>query len=222
MDGAVSKGEFAALIGVSPGRVSQYLAEGKISAAALVGHGRSAKINVDRARADLRLTLDISQRLGNGIDTRLDDDEDAVPVFDRGRGPELPFAQPTSSGGQPKAPSTDQLIKQEKLDQLRRANRNAAIADAQTAGQLVEVPLSRAEMARLAGSMLLTFEGSLASFADAIASEFKVPQRDVLHILRGEFRKVRATAAATAHAEAVELPETIETFVEAEDIETIN
>ncbi|MVA55958.1 hypothetical protein [Agrobacterium vitis] len=68
---SVTKGQFAELIGVSPGRVSQYLTEGKISPAALDGVGRNAKINVERAKADLRLTLDVSQRLGNGIDTRL-------------------------------------------------------------------------------------------------------------------------------------------------------
>lgn len=217
MDGAVSKGDFAALIGVSPGRVSQYLAEGKISAAALVGHGRNAKILVDRARADLRLTLDISQRFGNGIDTRLDDDD--APLFvDR---PSRPTSPPAYSE-EPKALSTDQQIKQAKLEQLQRANRNAAIADAREDGQLVEAPLARAEMARMASSMMLTFEGSLTAFADAIASSFKVPQRDVLHILRGEFRKVRAAAAATAEAEAAGTPETTETFIEAEDIETIN
>lgn len=72
----VSKSEFAALINVSPGRVSQFIASGQISRAAIIGSGQRAKIDVERAKADLRLSLDVSQRLGNGIDTRLDDDDD--------------------------------------------------------------------------------------------------------------------------------------------------
>ncbi len=55
MEASVTKGKFAELIGVSPGRVSQYLAEGKITAASLHGHGRNARIIVERAKADLRM-----------------------------------------------------------------------------------------------------------------------------------------------------------------------
>ncbi|MFC6490714.1 hypothetical protein ACFP9U_22395, partial [Nitratireductor sp. GCM10026969] len=60
----VGKGEFARLIGVSAGRVSQYIAEGKIFGAALVGEGRSAKIVPEVARVQLAKTLEPSQRLG--------------------------------------------------------------------------------------------------------------------------------------------------------------
>ncbi len=69
----VSKSAFAAIINVSPGRVSQFIAAGQISSAAIVGSGQRAKIDVDRAKADLRLTLDVAQRLGNGIDTLIID-----------------------------------------------------------------------------------------------------------------------------------------------------
>lgn len=37
----MGKAEFADHIGVSPGRVSQYVAEGKISGDALIGSGRT-------------------------------------------------------------------------------------------------------------------------------------------------------------------------------------
>jgi len=214
MNDAVSKGEFAAIIGVTPGRISQYLAQGKITSAALVGHGRNAKIIVERARADLRLTLDISQRLGNGIDTRLDTDDD-MPLMDRRR-----FSDPEPD--ELRKPSIDHVLKQEKLEQTRRATRNAAIADAQTAGQLTTVATAREEMIRMASSMLLTFEGSLTDFAAAIASTFKLPQRDVLHLLRGEFRKVRDKASKAAKLDADNLPDAVEAVIEAEEIETIN
>jgi hypothetical protein len=73
MPGSVKKGEFARLINVSPGRVSQYLAEGKIHGAAIEGTGRDARIVVDVAKAQLQETLDARQMLGNGASTRLGD-----------------------------------------------------------------------------------------------------------------------------------------------------
>lgn len=77
-------------------------------------------------------------------------------------------------------------------------------------------------MVKVASSMLLVFEGGLTDFATAIAEEFKVPHRDVLHLLRREFRKVRANGAKQVKSEAVTLPETMETTLEVEEIETLN
>lgn len=54
----LSKGDFAALIKVSAGRVSQYIAEGKLTGDALVGAGPRAKINVPIALAQLGKNLD--------------------------------------------------------------------------------------------------------------------------------------------------------------------
>lgn len=218
MQAAVSKGEFASLIGVSPGRVSQYLAEGKISTASLLGSGRSAKIIVEQAKADLRLTLDVSQRLGNGIETRLDASNGTTPGMDftgAAQGGYVPPRIEPPSG-------IDHEIKQAKLQHLQRANRNAAIADAQASGQLMETEAARAAMARVASSMMLVFEGGLTDFATAIAAEFKIPQRDVLHLLRQEFRRVRSSAARQAQAEAGALPEAVGTVIEADEIEVIN
>ena len=67
----VTKGEFAALCKVSPGRVTQWIAEGKISSAALVGEGRAARIRVLQAQADLKRSLDPAQMTGNGVRTRI-------------------------------------------------------------------------------------------------------------------------------------------------------
>lgn len=217
MQGAVSKGEFAALIGVTPGRVSQYLAEGKISAAALHGVGRSAKIIVEKAKADLRLTLDVGQRLGNGIETRIEAAPAIVaPVLD------YDGAASGHASTAPRPNGLDEQIKQAKLEQIQRANRNAAKAEAESQGFLVETEASRQAMTKVASSMLLVFEGGLTDFASAIAAEFKIPQRDVLHLLRREFRKVRDTAARQARKDAAGLPETIETSIEASEIEAIN
>lgn len=67
----VTKGEFATICKVSPGRVSQWISDGQISPAALVGEGRSAKIRVLQAQADLKRSLDPAQMTGNGLRTRI-------------------------------------------------------------------------------------------------------------------------------------------------------
>ncbi len=207
----VSKSEFAAIIGVSPGRVTQYLTEGKISADALVGSGQRAKIDVERAKRDLRLTLDVSQRLGNGIDTRLDPGESASG---QQRPPSAAFVEPPVTG-------PDYEIKLQKLEQIRRINRNAAVAEAKDRGQLIETDAARSEMSRIASAMLDVFEGGLTDMAMAVAAEFKLPQRDVKHLMRREFRKVRETAAKQMKAKAISLDEHAQIVIEAEDPETI-
>jgi hypothetical protein len=211
MEGAVSKGEFAAIIGVSPGRISQYLTEGKITAASLVGSGRSAKINVERAKADLRLTLDVGQRIGNGSETRLDPLDEASP---------LPADQGSRTANVlPAAGGVDYEIKQQKLEQIRRANRNGAIEEAKQRGQLIETDLAQAQMSRVAAAMLEIFEGGLTDMAMAVAAEFKLPQRDVKHLMRRSFRTVRETAAKQMKLKEISLPETVGTAIDAPDIE---
>jgi hypothetical protein len=81
-DGTLSKSEFAEYLGVSPGRVAQYVTDEKLSGDALVGESRRAqRIRVDVAIAQLRVRLDPSQMLGNGKKTRLEiDAAPAVPV----------------------------------------------------------------------------------------------------------------------------------------------
>lgn len=211
MEGAVSKGEFASIIGVSPGRISQYLSEGKITPSALVGQGRSAKILVERAKADLRLTLDVGQRLGNGIETRLDPTGE-VPAPGEGA-----IAAPHNLAIPPGG--VDYEIKQQKLEQIRRANRNGAIEEAKARGQLIDTDEARASMSRVAAAMLEVFEGGLTDMAMAVAAEFKLPQRDVKHLMRREFRKIRETASRQMKTKAIDLEETIDTALEAEDVD---
>lgn len=205
----VSKSEFAALINVSPGRVSQFIASGQISGAAIVGTGQRAKIRVEQAKADLRLTLDVSQRLGNGIDTQIDAGSQPIVVDGNAAGAGAP--PPLQQSG------IDYEIKQQKLEAARRANRNAAIGEARDRGQLIDTDAARAEMSRVASALMDVFDGGLTDMATAIAAEFQLPQRDVKHIMRREFRKLRETAAKQMKAKAVSLPEYSEVVVEAEE-----
>jgi len=196
----VSKGQFAALRNVSPGRVSQWISEGKIKPDALVGEGRNAKINVAVATRQLRDSLDVGQLTGDGVGTRLD-----LPL-PAPASPTAPAREPAPSP--PGDPIAD-AIKQERLDQLRRANRREAEEEAARSGKYTDAAEAARQMGVIATKMMAVMEGSLAELATAVSARFEIPQRDVLHLLRPEFRKVRATAAKTFRDKATNLPRVV-------------
>lgn len=205
----VSKLEFASLIKVSPSRVSQFLAAGQISQAAIVGTGQRAKINVERAKSDLRMTLDVSQLLGNGSDTDLS--PGAADASATGQG--------AATYSPPELRGTDHEIKLQKLEQIRRVNRNAAIEDAKSAGSLIETAAAKNQMSRIAASLVEMFEGNLTDMAMDLAAAFELPQRDIKHILRKSFRKFRETASRQMAMQSIEIDPLVGTELEAEETE---
>ncbi len=214
----VSKSQFAALIRVSPGRVSQMIAEGKIGPEALEGEGRSARIRVEIARAQLRERTDLGQRLGNGLETRLDgalppvaDAPLAVPApQDAPRLAEAGAAQPQLSPTRAPAPGPSDPVadrlRQIKLEEAERRNRQALEEDLAARGTFVRASQSRAALIGVAQTMLNVFEGAIPDLAQALAAQFEIPQRDLAHMLRQEFRAIRGRAAAAARQRAEELP----------------
>lgn len=198
----ISKSEFARRRKITPGRVSQYLAEGKISGDALDGQGREAKIVESIACAQLQSRLDVGQRLGNGLRTRLD----AAPPL--ATAPVLPF-QPPSRGD-----AVADQIARERLEQFQRTNRREAIAEAAEAGRLTDTAVVAQVVGRLAAQMVTVFEGALPELAASLARTFEIPHRDALHLLRGEFRKVRESAAAVIKRHAQEMPAMVSCEIE--------
>lgn len=195
----VSKSEFARLINVTPGRVSQMISERKIGPDALVGEGRSAKIRVDLARQQISARTDVGQRFGNGIATLLDAPAE-LPL------PQPPPAQPKLLAPVSSSDPTTEAIKAERLRSLRMANERQAEERLADQGRYVRTNDVRANMGRLAASLVTVFESGLADLAAAIAAEHGLVQRDVLHCLRTEFRAVRVKAAEAARREVAELP----------------
>lgn len=61
-----SKSQFADLRGVNPSQVTRWIERGLIGASAIVGEGRSAKIDVELAQRHLASRRDPGQALGNG------------------------------------------------------------------------------------------------------------------------------------------------------------
>jgi hypothetical protein len=201
----VSKADFARLKNVSGARVSQWIASGKLDGAALVGEGRAAKIDVAIADEQLRQRLDLTQRVGNGLSTRLEAPEP----------PQLPVADsPPAAAAAPSSPvnAIEEQFKRERLEGLQRENRRKAEEEAARAGRFVDSQAARAEMAKIAGRVVSIVDGALPEIAAALAAKFAAPQRDVLHLLRAEFRNVRQRAATAMRSSAIEVP----AFVEAE------
>lgn len=179
------------------------IADGTIGPDALDGPGRSAKIIVDRAIEQIKLRRDVGQSLGNGLGTQL---------FERP-------SQPSPRDDAPPHRSDDVAyqIQKERLESERRKNRQAAIDEQVQNGRLVPSDDVRAEMTRLARQVDDENAAMLADYATAIAGQFAVPQRDVLHLLREVRAEKKAIAAKRATAIIETIPETVETVIEQDD-----
>lgn len=204
-DQVVTKGDFARLINVSPGRVSQMIAEGKIGPEALDGAGRSARIRVDVAKRQISARTDVGQRFGNGISTQLD--------------LQIPQQSPTHDEPlQPAWDPTTEALKQERLRSLRMANARVAEQRLAEQGRYVRTEQAQAAMTKMAASIVTIIESGLADLAAAISAANGLVQRDVLHQLRTEFRVVRLKAAEAARKDLAALPRlTTDTVADAAD-----
>ena len=184
---------------MTPGRVSQWLAEGKISGAAIVGRGQSTRINVNVATAQLRERLDVNGRFGlAGLSTNLDSPADPSP-------------RPGQQLALPLGESVEAQIKAEKLRQAQLMTSRLEEEDRLRRGLYVDAKAARGEMVRLVADLLASFEGSLTDLSSALAGQFHVPPRDVLHVLRKEFRRIRERIAAVHAAKAGSEPSTVQT-----------
>jgi hypothetical protein len=96
----------------------------------------------------------------------------------------------------PRVLTVEDELKATRLERERLALRRSQEEDALRRGLLMAADDVRDQMSAIAGQMMRVFEGALPDFASAVAEQFGVPQRDVVHLLRAQFAKVRATAAA--------------------------
>jgi hypothetical protein len=104
----------------------------------------------------------------------------------------------------------EELIKRERYEGYRLDNVKRREALAASEGRYTLTESARQRMGQIAGQMVTTLESSLPEFASSIAAHFKIPQRDVLHLLRSDFHGFRARAAASTARATDELPTLIE------------
>ncbi len=196
-DQTMSKGEFAKLINVSAGRVSQYIASGQIGRDALQGEGRTARIFVERAKRHLSGRLDVAQRVGmNGMTTRIS----ATPATQSSVAqPDVPLLQNAEKRPLEVFQSQSDLvadqIAREKLEQAKMQTARAKREEALASGRFMLADEARSEITRAVAMSYRVMEGGLADMATYLAGQFELPQRDILHHLQQAFRKVRERAA---------------------------
>lgn len=191
----MTQAAFARHMGVSRAAVSQWKSKKILRDDAFTEDGK--RLFVEIAAEQVRRNRDIGQSLGNGIGTgskapRSGDSPAAqadLPI-----GPEDPDEAPAPARAQVVDTVQDQIARAKLEEQLRR-NRIQAAEEALQQGKLMAAEEVREQMMRIAGMMLQVFEGALPEFASKVSEKFDVPQRDILHLLREEFRKVRQDAA---------------------------
>ncbi len=203
----LAKGKFAEKIGLSAGRISQYIASGQISTGALVGEGRAAKINVELAMADLESSLDLSQRLGNGANTKINPTplKSSSKVFVEQ--PQLPV----DKGDQPlRQFTTQELYSQEKLKTARANNRRLKEQELERRGMYTLTSTVEQAIAQNVNLMVRTFEGGLVEMANDLAEKFGLPNRDVIHALKKSFHMFRDNSSNAAKERAASVEPSVE------------
>lgn len=184
--------ELAKELGLSKGRISQYVSEGKLDGC-FTGAGRARRFNVDKVRAVLEQRLDPGQMLGNGAETKrkLRDAEPVPdPAGDSG-------ALPKRDGQLPRNdPDRYELARIQKVEEeARRLRRQNMLEE----GSVVLADKAGREAARLLSKELAQVEDFLRRGARAIADELGVDHkhsRKILIDLWREHRGARAEAMA--------------------------
>ncbi len=186
----VTKAEFARMCGVHPSQVTRWRASGKIDEEAVEARAGREVIVVERARAQLQRRLNVGQRFGNGIGTRLDG---GAPAGDGAHDADV-----------------DDRIKAAKLREIELRNDAAERKRRAEAGLYVRAADHKAAVAAVVRTILEAVDGELGEMANDVAARCGVPARDVLHAAREGFRRVRGKVADRLARQAEGLPETVE------------
>lgn len=176
----VSKGEYARMRGVTAAAVSQWISSGKLTARSLEGAGRSAKIRVADANAELGVKLDPAKQL----------------------------AQSKAKGEAP-ADDDNSRYNRARADKAEHENELARRRLAETDGRYLPAAAVRAEWSRWMAGFLRDFEALQGDLAQAIARETGADERAVLTVLRQRLRDWRSKRSATAQTAAEALPELV-------------
>ncbi len=198
----MTKSAFAAHVGVSAGRISQYIAERKIHGEALEGEGRNAKIRTSVAIEQLQRTLDPSQRFGaNGTATRA-----GPAAAAEGRADAPPRQSPRERTLEP---FVDEVAA-EKLKQQKITTARMEREEALELGRYMLTDDARREMVKAVAEAFKVMEQGIPEMAKALAAQFAVSTHDATHVLLKAFRDHRAKKAKDFVAASAELDEHVE------------
>lgn len=193
----VSKGEFAARMKRAPSAISNWIADGRITPAAIMGTGVRAKIWVEQAERDLARNLDPGQQLSQERPIG------AAPVT----------AVPVTPGAgdlvPPETGEDEDLRRRRKAD-ADRAEREAEMAKLRTErehGRWVDAAEAKRAWGKELSELMTEIETFVTStLPRAIGEQFNLEPREVAAHVIALWRERRAKVADEAAARASEAP----------------
>ncbi|OYZ15628.1 MAG: hypothetical protein B7Y35_06050 [Sphingomonadales bacterium 28-64-96] len=195
----LTKSQFANLVQRNASQITRWVESGKLQGAALVGEGRTARINVAEALRQLNLSLDIGQQLAQ-----------AKPILPGQQllGIDAPAASAQAPRGPAALPAGDvDPVEAERLERLQLDNarlrqqlERGAREDAVAAGQLVDIGAVRRALGRQVQPLATIFDQLPAAIAKPLAEQFGLPFNETLIAVRQAVRHQRHQLAETIEA----------------------
>lgn len=199
----LSATDLAKELGVSKGRVSQYVAAGQLDGC-FNGSGRQRRFDLGRVAKALGRNLDRGQMLGNGSDTKKAlgrIEEDPMSASD------VPV--PQHPAGATKIKDTDQSAydmakTQSAIEDARRKRRDNRMAE----GQYVLADEVARQVTKAIGQEIREFESVLRDGARRIADDLGIDFLKARQLLVETFRAHRSTRAALLADTSKDMPMT--------------
>lgn len=198
----VSSSELAKQLGVSAGRVSQYVSEGKLEGC-FQGDGRARRFDLERVAAALGKRLDPGQMMGNGAGTRrairslLADDEAAEDIAP----PQMPPAR-HPAGAQVLKPTDPDGYEMARTDLVQQQARKARRDNLLMEGRYVLASEVERNVRQVLAGELRAVETVLRNAARKVADRLGVDALAVRQILIDAWRAHRAERAGALDAAA--------------------
>lgn len=192
--------ELAARLGVTKGRVSQYVSGGQL-AGCYSGDGRNRRFDVAKCAAALGKRLDAGQMMGNGAATKRTIVDLMSQADDQEPPPRQPQRQRTDGPVAPTDPDRYELARIDKAEQEARRLRRQ---NAQEEGLYVLASEVDRQVARIVGQEVAEFETVLREAARAVADALGVEFKAVRKVLMDKWRDHRAQRTEVLNDQAGE------------------
>ncbi|MEA1674087.1 hypothetical protein [Nitrospirillum sp. BR 11163] len=200
----MTKGEFAAFVNRTPAAVSQWIARGKLTDDALIGIGRTARINVPVAMRQLGSNLDLGQQL------RQDAPIDAPPtsLFDIPSSPREPgVSKPRGAGKDDPVKARYDAASAEHKEQQVALGR---IQLAKEAGRWVDREKTEMSFGRQIAGLMTELDNHHQAIVDTLVEELGIDRAKVRILVQKAWRKTRNTLAEALERQAMKMPELVE------------
>ena len=195
----LSSSELAKTLGVSPGRVSQYVAAGSLEGC-FSGSGRARRFDLDKVAVALGKKLDAGQMMGNGAQTRA-----VLKVLVAG-GPvqELAPLKKVGSGATELDPKDDDRYEMARTQKAEEDVRRLRRINAEAEGRYVLASEVTQTVARLIGQEIAEVETVLRDGARKVADQLGVDFKLVRQILTTAWRDHRGTRVTQLDMQAAQ------------------